>query len=242
MGFSDFIKNAAEKTSDMLKSEKEDDAELRQIIEEENRMVQASFQITSGYQQVNASPNSVMLQRQDGTVYFSGSRNDRLLLIDYQWNGPHYETQISSETNVSGQEVTKGKGGKMLAGAAIGSLAGPIGMAVGAAIGAGGKKKKNKKERAEENSIQKQTEVLTPATLKFKDAVTGNQFSIVIGCNSYIDSQIKGFQIHQEQSVHSVSRDVTDALNGIKALKELLDMGAITQEEFDAKKSQLLNN
>lgn len=243
MGFSDFLKNAAEKTSDMLKAEKENSAEMQRILEEESRMVRASFPINSGYQQVNASPNSVMLQRQDGTIYFNNNRNDQFLLIDYQWSGPHYETNISSETNVNGQEVTKGKGGRMAAGAVIGTMLFPgVGTAVGAAIGAGGKKKKNKNEKAATNSVQRQTEVLTPATLRFKDKVTGNQFSIVIGCNTYVDSQIRGFRMFAEQSVRTVSKDATDALNGIKALKELLDMGAITQEEFDNKKAQLLNN
>ena len=31
-----------------------------------------------------------------------------------------------------------------------------------------------------------------------------------------------------------------DSLDKIKKLKELLDMGALTQEEFDAKKKELL--
>ncbi|MDD3404492.1 MAG: SHOCT domain-containing protein [Hespellia sp.] len=39
-----------------------------------------------------------------------------------------------------------------------------------------------------------------------------------------------------------MSKDTVDALNGIKALKELLDIGAITQSEFDKKKEQLLNS
>ena len=35
--------------------------------------------------------------------------------------------------------------------------------------------------------------------------------------------------------------DTQKSLEGIKALKELLDMGAITQEEFESKKQILLN-
>ena len=44
-----------------------------------------------------------------------------------------------------------------------------------------------------------------------------------------------------EQAKNNQSNDAADSLKGIKALKELLDMGAITQEEFDTKKRQLLN-
>ena len=36
------------------------------------------------------------------------------------------------------------------------------------------------------------------------------------------------------------SKDKEDNLEQIKKLKELLDLGAITQEEFDAKKKELL--
>ena len=38
-----------------------------------------------------------------------------------------------------------------------------------------------------------------------------------------------------------MSKNVSDSLKGIKALKELLDMGAITQEEFESKKRQMLD-
>ena len=38
--------------------------------------------------------------------------------------------------------------------------------------------------------------------------------------------------------VQPMERD--DPMEGIKKLKELLDMGAISQEEFDAKKTELM--
>lgn len=242
MGFSDFIKNAADKTTEIVKSEMDKKTELKQLQAEQEKMIRASFQINSGFQQVNATQQATMFQRTDGTVYFNTNFHDSYIFIGYDWSGPRFDIASNSTTNTDGQEVTKGKGGKMLAGAAIGALAGPVGMAVGAAIGAGGKKKKFKKEQSATNSVQRQIEVLTPATLRFRDSNSGALISLVIGCNSLIDSQLKGFQIQSEQSVNEVSKDATDALKGIKALKELLDMGAITQEEFDRKKEQLLNN
>ena len=90
--------------------------------------------------------------------------------------------------------------------------------------------------------MQRKTEVLTPATLKFKNLDNDQIVSIVIGCNTLIDSQIKCFQIQREQSAQEVPINATEALKEIKALKELLDMGAITQEEFNHKKQQLLNS
>lgn len=253
MGFGDLVKNATNKATDLIKNEidkqtelrhqqAERQAEIREHMAEQAKMQKVMLQINSGFQQVNAMSTSTMFQRQDGTVYFNTNFNDRFLFIDYSWNGPVYETTINSTTNTTGQEITKGKSGKMAAGAIVGTVLMPgVGTVVGAAVGAGGKKKKNKSSQSNTSSIQKQTEILTPATLKFRNMDTSAIVSIVIGCNSLIDSQIKGMQIIKEQSVHEISKDTTDALKGIKALKELLDMGAITQEEFEHKKQQLLD-
>ena len=248
MGFGDLVKNAKDKAADLVKNEMEKQAEQKRLqserqaiirghLAEQQKMQKVMLQIDSGFQHVNANRTSAMFQRQDGTVYFGSNYNDRFLLIDYSWNGPQYEISTTSITNSTGQEVTKGKSGKMATGAIIGTMLMP---GVGTAAGAGGKKKTSKKSRASTNSIQRQTEIITPATLKFKNVNTNAIVSIVIGCNSLIDSQIKGLQICQEQSVHDISKNATDALEGIKALKELLDLGAITQEEFEAKKKQLL--
>lgn len=252
MGVGDLLFNEINKMSekietefknqvDAIKSYPERQAELRQLQAEQAKMQRITLQINSGTQLVHATTASTMFQRQDGTIYFNSNYNDKFILIDYFWNGPMYETVTNSTANTTGQEVTKGKSGKMAAGAIIGTALIPgVGTAVGAAIGAGGKKKKNKSLQSNTSSIQRQTEILTPATLKFKNMDTNNIVSIVIGCNSLIDSQIKGLQIYREQSTQELSKDTTDALKGIKALKELLDMGAITQEEFDMKKQQLL--
>lgn len=251
MGFGDLIKNATNKATDLVKNEIEKQAEEKRLqaqrqaeirvhLAEQQKMQKVMLQINSGFQFVNVGRTAAMFQRQDGTVYFGSNYDDRFLFIEYSWNGPQYEVFTTSVSNSTGKEVTKGKSGKMLAGAAVGALAGPAGMVVGAAIGAGGKKKKNINSHSNTNSVQRQTEVLTPATLKFKNMDTNAIVSIVIGCNSLIDSQIKGFQISQEQSLHDVSKDASDALQGVKALKELLDMGALTEEEFEAKKKQLL--
>lgn len=237
----DLVKNELEKQSEIKQKKAEKKAEINQHMAEQKKMQRVMLRINSGFQHVNAASTSTMFQRQDGTVYFGANYNDRFLFIDYSWNGPMYETTISSTTNTTGRETTKGKGGKVAAGAIVGSAFGPAGTLVGAAVGASGKKKKNISSQSNTNSVQRQMEILTPATLKFKNMDTGAIISIVIGCNSLIDSQIKGMQIIQDQSVRDISRDTTDALKGIKALKELLDMGAITQEEFDLKKQKLLD-
>lgn len=253
MGFGDLVRNATNKATEKVKAEveKQVDAiknyperqiELKQLQAEQSKMQRVSLQISSGFHLVHANSAATMFQRDDGTIFFNNNYDDKFLFIDYNWNGPQYEIITDSTTNTTGKEVTKGKIGKIVAGAVIGSAFSPVGTLVGAAAGAGGKKKKNKISQSNTSSVQRQTEILTPATLKFKNMESGTIVSIVIGCNSLIDSQIKGMQITREQSVNEISKDTTDALKGVKALKELLDMGAITQEEFDIKKQQILNN
>ena len=119
-----------------------------------------------------------------------------------------------------------------------------IGTAVGAAIGAGSKGKSTTQGNMSSNSRQmtQHIEQAGTAVLKLRRIDDGMTFPISIACTTEIDAQIRCFQIKEEQSVAEVSKNTTDALKGIKALKELLDMGAISEEEFETKKKQLLNS
>lgn len=100
---------------------------------------------------------------------------------------PRIEIITDSTTNTTEQEITKRKSGKVAAGAVVGSFLAPgVGTIVGAAVRASGKK--NKSSQSNTNSVQRRSEILTPATLKFKNIDTGAILSIVIGCNTLIDS------------------------------------------------------
>ncbi len=238
----ELAKVEAERQAELAKAEAERQAELEQIRAYQGNFQNASFQIDTGYQLIHASPASVMFQREDMTVFFNTNQQDRFLLIDYSWSGPQFETLTESTSSTHGEDVTKGKSGRMAAGAVVGSVFGLAGVAAGMAIGAGGKKKETTDSQSDSRKVQRKTEVLTPATLKFRNLDNGQTVSIVIGCNTLIDSQIKCFQIQREQSVQEIPKNATEALKEIKSLKELLDMGAITQEEFDQKKQRLLNS
>ncbi len=238
----ELAKVEAERQAELAKAEAERQAELEQIRAYQGNFQNASFQIDTGYQLIHASPASVMFQREDMTVFFNTNQQDRFLLIDYSWSGPQFETLTESTSSTHGEDVTKGKSGRMAAGAVVGSVFGLAGVAAGMAIGAGGKKKETTDSQSDSRKVQRKTEVLTPATLKFRNLDNGQIVSIVIGCNTLIDSQIKCFQIQREQSVQEIPKNATEALKEIKSLKELLDMGAITQEEFDQKKQRLLNS
>lgn len=184
----------------------------------------------------------MMYQRQDGTVYFDKNVNEAYILLNYWWNGPRFDMVTRTVTTTNTKSKTKGKTGRIAGGAVVGTLLMPgIGTAVGAVAGAGGRKKSKSYSTTISNDVQHSQELNTPATLRLKNLYTNEYINIVITCNTVIDSQIKCFQFMTEQSKPELVKDTTDSLKGIKALKELLDMGGITQEEFDTKKRQLLN-
>ncbi|RIM75354.1 SHOCT domain-containing protein, partial [Staphylococcus xylosus] len=55
----------------------------------------------------------------------------------------------------------------------------------------------------------------------------------------YVNKRMQGKDSNTDTKKESSS--ISQNLNEIKQLKELLDMDAITQEEFDLKKKELLN-
>ncbi len=85
------------------------------------------------------------------------------------------------------------------------------------------------------------------ATTKSKPAVTptATTNSKIEKANAIIDSVGKVKEILDSGDSNKAlsadnSHDLVDQVEQLKKLKELLDLGAITQEEFDAKKSELL--
>ena len=154
-------------------------------------------------------------------------------------------TQTNSSTNNQSNTKKKGKSGKMAAGALIGTLLCPgLGTVVGAAIGGGGKTKTKTTGTSNSNATQTQTQVeaYTPALLRFRNPSTGQVLAITVNWNSQKDMELRSFNIPDlTKTVADASAEIQDSLQGIKALKELLDMGAITQSEFNEKKKKLLN-
>ena len=246
MSFKDLMKSAADGATGLVKKEMEK-KELEQL--REQRILQHTFApitIQSGSPQLGIVGPCVIRQRpDDGLVYFNMNEDVLFELIDYSWSGPVYNSVTTSRTvgSSSSQTVKKGKSGKILTGAIIGTAFGPIGTAVGAAIGAGGKGKATTQGTSisDTNQLTQKVEQPGTAVLKFRRVTDGCIIPITIMCNTSIDAKIKCFQFKKEQSASDVSKNTAEALKGIKALKELLDMGAISEEEFETKKKQILN-
>lgn len=245
MGFKELMKSAATEASELVKKEMEKKDIERQQAQRISQHTSVELTVKSGPSGYNG--HCTMRQRpEDGMVYFNSDESQLFELIEYSWNGPIYGSASESQSagSTSTQTVKKGKSGRMAAGALVGSMIFPgVGTVVGAAIGASGKSKSKSQGTSSSTSktISQKVEQPGVAILKLRKIDNGTILPLTIVCNSEIDAMIRCFQIVSAPSVSEMSKETTDALKGIKALKELLDMGAITQEEFEAKKKQLLN-
>lgn len=204
-----------------------------------------ALDITFGNREIGIPANSTLKQRPDGIVYFNFAYSRQFRLLGYEWSGANYEQHTLSETNGNMQSSTvkKGKSGKMAAGAIIGTMLMPgVGTAVGAAIGAGGKSRSKTQGNSHSNTQQvtKNVETDGQAIIRLQSLADNSMHSITFQCNSNIDAKIRCLSIEKEKDISSMSDDLNNSLNGIKALKELLDIGAITQEEYDRKKEEIL--
>lgn len=213
--------------------------------DEKAKTLSIAVSATFGYEELGLSSYITINQTPNGNIYFNKNIASYYVITDYIWNGAEYDTitaTTSKEKNNS-KTTKNGKSLKIGAGAILGNMIapGPGGLLVGAAIGAGGKGKSYTKGDKAQTSTQqsKNVEKDTIATLTFCALDSGKTYKLSFKCNTTLDSKIRCFNIapNKETSVNNISQ----SLEGLKALKELLDMGAITQEEFDAKKNQILN-
>ena len=150
-----------------------------------------------------------------------------------------YQDLLDFEVLEDGTSITKGGFGKALVGGAIFGLAGAI---------AGGSSKQTKQVcnklqvKITTRNIDRPVVYIDLINTEFKkDGFVYKQAS------KSVQEILSKFQLIVDQ-LESESNDTnTSASAGvstadeIKKIKELLDMGAITQEEFDRKKSELLN-
>lgn len=202
--------------------------------------------ILFGNNELHIPAQSIMRQDFQGNIFFNNEAHIEYKLINYEWSGPIYENVTTSNmnSNTRSNTVKKGKSGRMLTGALVGTVLFPgVGTAVGAAIGAGGKTKSYTTTNSGSNSqaVSKNVERYSTAILTLQKVDDNTIYKINIQCSSGIDAKLRCFNIIENKGTADLSQQAIDSLKGIKALKELLDMGAITEEEFEYKKKQLLN-
>ncbi len=203
--------------------------------------MRVSLPVTSGVEFIGLifSRSVVMRQNDKGEIYFEGVEGT-FTIINYEWTGPIYKEVITqrSVTERKGKDKRKGS----LGGAVIGgALLGPVGAAAGY-VGAG-KTKRGGKDITTATISSRNVEMPAPGTITLKNNKTGETHTIGFSILSSTNAKILNFNMECSQIVAEsevVEIEEKSSLDLLKEYKELLDLGILTQEEFDQKKKELL--
>ena len=203
----------------------------------------------------NVMGKAVMVCVGGGVVYFQPDKETLYEVVEVAWDGPCYQQRMVTDTTSS----SKTKGGRRgrVAGALIGSLLLPgVGTVVGAAIGTGSKAKTKGVSRSE--TYQEAVEVPAPCHILLEKLSTGEEIVITTDVMSdrapRLLDLVEGYEVQAEdvapeptglpvEAVPSPEQRSAPAISPyeeLKQLKELLDLGILTQEEFDERKASLL--
>lgn len=199
--------------------------------------------IINGYKEMGLPSQRVVLkQRADGGTYFNDDNRIYYVMTGYEWNGPEYDKAISSsgQTVSNSETKKKGKALRIGAGAIVGSIFGPAGALIGGSMGAGSKGRSRTTGTTNTSSatVEKHVENDTIAFITLEDPETHESYKLSVKCNTNIDANLKCFKI-QEQEVAS---GAVKALEEIKALKDLFELGIISEDEFNKRKQNILKS
>ena len=214
-----------------------------------NQNKKVNLIITSGKQFFNKglfSTNIISLQKDENGNILLGNLPGKFEVLEYSWEGARYQMVSNTVSHDKGKTKNKGKEKRTghLTGAVVGTLLFPgVGTAIGAAVGTGKKNKGETKHNntGTQNTITKETEIKSNATMRFRNLDTGESFVIGFQCDSKLDAELQNFCIpkNKEDFAEGVSQQKSN-VELLKEYKELLDMGIITQDEFMQKKKELL--
>lgn len=216
--------------------------------ENEENYKNISLVTNLGAKELGAKTNVINIkQLPDDRIFINADKTKFYQLVDYDWGGSIFDkvTTMSGMESSSADTVKKGKALKIGLGAVVGNVLMPgVGALAGAAMGAGSKSKSRTTghKNVSSNQIETSVEKTTFASLSIKSLDDGRIYKISFNCNTEIDSKIRCFNFLEEKKEEPINvADKVQGLDGLIKLKELLDMGILTQEEFDKKKQELLN-
>lgn len=176
-----------------------------------------------------------MIKRADGSYYFTDlnnklDRSKKYKLLHFYWNGYIGQEFIAKPEKT----VTKTKGGvtRALVG---GAVAGPVGAVVGASTAT----TKSKTSPAVTSTGKSPRN----AFIIVQDEETGEVGKIehrLVSSAKFITQFEEAFGVTSEFELEETDQISNDNLDNLSKLKTLLDQGVLTQDEFDAKKKQIL--
>lgn len=179
----------------------------------------------------------------DGYFYFNKKDDELFSFINIKWNGAEHTTV----SRTSGSSTSQGKNkrtGRVL-GAVVGTVIAPgVGTVIGAAHGSGNQKT-SQFTNSSSITTNEDRERPTTAYLTIKYKSTNEEETFSIKCLSmYINKLISCVTaIERENKDGTADNYITklDAFEQVKKFKELLDIGAISQDEYNLKKKEILD-
>lgn len=219
--------------------------------------LQSTFMLTlSGGRKAvpNVMGKAVMVHTGKGIVYFQPDKQTLYEVVEIAWDGPHY--QLREVTDSSHKSKTReGRKGR-LTGAFVGTLLAPgIGTVMGAAMGTG--KKSKTAGTAHSETYAERVEVPAPCRIILERLDTRAEVLITTNITSEKAPDLLALVALEEQAAQELPAESgqeqsdqgqsastggsVDIYEELKKAKELLDLGILTQQEFDARKAALLN-
>lgn len=206
----------------------------------------------------NVLGKASMVHVGNGFVYFKPDEETIYEVMEVSWDGPAYESHTVTYEDESA-ESSQGRLGT-IAGAAIGTAVLPgLGTLIGAAIGAGSDEEAELKARTKTREeyeevpatcriylerVYDRKEILITTRVK-EDKANDLLALVVIGPDDVPVPMPEAVPVPIAVPVampvpEAMPAAGDDPYEELKKLKELLDLGIITQEEFERKKASLL--
>lgn len=246
MGFFDDLSKKVAESSAKRKERNEEKKQQRLAEDEEYNNILAQFQNNKATKIENYYFDLVDHRILQARKTFS--RNYKVIdfkdIIDYKVS---QSTHDEVKTQSKGKEKKKHGLTRALVG---GVIAGPAGAIVG---GVTAKKKNNGKSVSVTNEITDHLGIIfylkdgtsfeivfLNSSVKNNGFIAKTAYSDLNNTLAMLKTELQSNQV-EENNINNDKPDSISSLDEIKKLKELLDIGAITQEEFDLKKKQILN-
>lgn len=237
--FSNNVNELIQKTVDFIHEYAPNLEMIEYQLDDEKKNRSIKIQAIFGYKELGLRTGDIIItQEPSGKIFLNKDKSTFYDLIEYEWDGPEFSTLTTSSGTTTEKSKTKSK--EKSSDFGLGAVVGNIMLG-----GINGKNKGLSKTIG--NVVSNSTELSsnieksTNATITFRNQDSKKNFKLSFKCTRDIDSKIRCFDFSKIPDKAIIVNDVKQNLEGIKALKELLDIGALTQEEFDEKKKQILN-
>ncbi|MEQ6998166.1 SHOCT domain-containing protein [Enterococcus casseliflavus] len=214
--------------------------------------------IASGAGSINTSDRVMIVQLNDNRIAINPKNPEFYYLLATEFSGPSYKEVFSSETSGSSQTKSlekttkKGKSGRVAGGAIVGTMLMPgLGTVVGAYAGSKGKDKKKKRGSETVNHNNNTTETTQRVEVKSLAKITlyriadKKTLTITVNADTKDYNEISSLQVTNKDLLLNDNTEVKkgsevytrdEIISKLKELKELVDLGILTTEEFEEKK------